>query len=189
MKDWEQLFQELAVDHQMNLDEIPNINLYMDQVIQLFESKYAKTKRKEDEKILTKTMINNYAKGRLLFPIKNKKYTKEHLILLNFIYQMKGVLSITDIKAVLEKINEKIEVDEFDPSDIYNSYLQLTNKYAHHFKENLETIFQLSKKELEKLDDPDSSYLEKLLIISSLAYLSNLYKRAAENLVDELSAD
>lgn len=189
MKNWDELFQNLGIDHQMTLDEIPNIDLYMDQVIQLFEKQYAETKRNEDEKILTKTMINNYAKGKLLFPIKNKKYTKEHLILLNFIYQMKGVLSITDIKKVLGKLNEKIEEDAFDPADVYKSYLQLTNNYAYHFKENLETIYQKSETELEKLDDPDGTYLQKLLMIASLAHLSNVYKRAAEKLIDELDEE
>lgn len=66
----------------MTLDEIPNIDLYMDQVIQLFENKFADSKRNEAEKVFTKTMINNYAKGKLIFPIKNKKYLREHLILI-----------------------------------------------------------------------------------------------------------
>ena len=43
----------------------------MDQVIQLFESKLSEQKRNDDEKILTKTMINNYAKGKVI--IANKK--------------------------------------------------------------------------------------------------------------------
>lgn len=64
----------LQLESNIRLDEIPEIDLYMDQVIQLFESKLSNQKRNEDEKILTKTMINNYAKGKLLLPIKNKKY-------------------------------------------------------------------------------------------------------------------
>ena len=51
-----------------------------------------------DEKVLTKTMINNYAKGKLFIPIKNKKYSKQHIMLINLIYQLKGALSINDIK-------------------------------------------------------------------------------------------
>ena len=73
----------------------------MDQVIQLFDKTYSQNKRNEEEKILTKTMINNYAKGKILPPITNKKYSKNHLILMNFIYELKGSLSLTDIKQTL----------------------------------------------------------------------------------------
>ena len=82
----------------INLNDFPEIDLYMDQVMQLFESKLSYTKRNDDDKVLTKTMINNYAKGNLLMKIKNKKYTKNHLILMGLIYNLKGALSLTDIK-------------------------------------------------------------------------------------------
>ncbi|MGA9232145.1 MAG: DUF1836 domain-containing protein, partial [Exiguobacterium oxidotolerans] len=87
------------LDRQLQLDDIPNIDLYMDQVIQLFERTFEATTRTEGETILTKTMINNYAKKKLFFPVTNKKYTKNHLILISLIYQLKGTVSINDIKA------------------------------------------------------------------------------------------
>ena len=57
-----ELLNNIKFDSNIKLDEVPEIDLYMDQVIQLFESKLSDQKRNEDEKILTKTMINNYAK-------------------------------------------------------------------------------------------------------------------------------
>ena len=83
--DINEILNGLILENNIKLDEIPEIDLYMDQVIQLFESKLSAQKRNEDEKILTKTMINNYAKGKLLLPIKNKKYSKEHLIFISLI--------------------------------------------------------------------------------------------------------
>ena len=50
----------------MRPDDIPNIDLYMDQVTTFMEKELASSKRHEDDKILTKTMINNYAKNNLL---------------------------------------------------------------------------------------------------------------------------
>src|SRR5690606_33081721 len=100
-----------------------NIDLYMDQVIQLFEHTFNQSTRNEDEKVLTKTMINNYAKGKLLFPIKQKKYSKEHLLLISLIYQLKGTLSISDIKTTLEGINENI--DKIDIDSFYKNYLNI----------------------------------------------------------------
>ncbi len=56
-------FQELKLEEQITLEDIPEIDLYMDQVIQLFESNLGSAKRTEEDKVLTKTMINNYSKG------------------------------------------------------------------------------------------------------------------------------
>jgi hypothetical protein len=99
----------------INLDDFPEIDLYMDQVMQLFESKLSYTKRNPDDKILTKTMINNYAKDNLLMKIKNKKYTKNHLILIGLIYNLKGALSLTDIKTILTPIINSFEKEQDYP--------------------------------------------------------------------------
>ena len=41
-------------------EDVPNIDLYMDQVTTFMDSQLAASKRHDDDKILTKTMINNY---------------------------------------------------------------------------------------------------------------------------------
>ena len=70
-------------------EDVPNIDLYMDQVTTFMDSQLAASKRHDDDKILTKTMINNYAKNNLLPPPEKKKYTKEHVLVLIFIYYLK----------------------------------------------------------------------------------------------------
>ena len=75
-------------------EEIPNIDLYMDQVTTFMDKQLASTKRYEDDKILTKTMINNYTKNHLLPPPVKKKYSREHVLILIFIYYFKNILSI-----------------------------------------------------------------------------------------------
>ena len=80
-------------------EDIPNIDLYMDQVTTFMDSQLATSKRHEDDKILTKTMINNYAKNDLLPPPEKKKYSKEHVLTLIFIYYFKSILSISDIRV------------------------------------------------------------------------------------------
>ncbi|MGG5252348.1 DUF1836 domain-containing protein [Neobacillus sp. SM06] len=183
----QEIFEKLDLEGQLPLDEIPSIDLYMDQVIQLFEKKFAESKRTPDEKILTKTMINNYAKGKLLFPIKNKKYSKEHLILISLIYQLKGALSINDIKGALSGINEKAEKGSFKLDDFYSSYLQLISKNTADFKEALtqqEKDLSAAAKEFE--NESEKATFEPVLTIASLVHMSNLYRRAAEKLVDHL---
>ena len=63
------------------------------------------SKRFEDDKILTKTMINNYAKNKLLPPPEKKRYSKEHMYMLIFIYYLKGFLPLRDIQAILKPVS------------------------------------------------------------------------------------
>ncbi|MRH44352.1 DUF1836 domain-containing protein [Aquibacillus halophilus] len=186
MENLEQLITELGLQNKITLSEIPDIDLYMDQVTQLFEKKYNTSKRHEEDKVLTKTMINNYAKGKLLFPIKNKKYSKEHIILISLIYQLKGALSINDTKMVLEPLNSKVEKEEVDLETLYTSLLSLHDKSVSTFEENMESISADIETEMDKLDDTESGYLEKILFISSLVNTSNMYRRLSEKLVDEM---
>jgi len=183
-----QIIEQLGLESSLTLEEIPQIDLYMDQVIQLFENKFTETKRNEDDKVLTKTMINNYAKGKLIFPIHNKKYSKEHLILMSLIYQLKGALSINDIKATLAGINQKIINEEIELDSFYTSYLNLTRQNVEDFKGDIEERVIEVKKEIE-VDQGNSQDLEQVLMISSLVHMSNLYRKVAEKLVDEMTIE
>lgn len=184
-----ELLNELNLNNHLALSDIPEIDLYMDQVIQLFENRFASSKRNDEEKILTKTMINNYAKGKLFFPIHNKKYSKDHLILISLIYQLKGTLSINDIKVTLDKLNHKIVDETFDMDQFYESYLHITDNNIARITEHAEECADEVKSEIAELGDTDSTYLDKVLLLSSFANMSNFYRRAAEKIVDELSEE
>lgn len=185
MENINQIIEQLGLEASLTLEEIPQIDLYMDQVIQLFENKFTETKRNDDDKVLTKTMINNYAKGKLIFPIHNKKYSKEHLILMSLIYQLKGALSINDIKVTLAGINQKIIKEELELDSFYTSYLNLTRQNVEDFKVDIEERVKDVKEEITEDEKGNSPYLEQVLMISSLVHMSNLYRKVAEKLVDE----
>lgn len=196
MDNLNKLVENMGLGQTIEIDDIPNIDLYMDQVIQLFENKFGSTKRHHDEKILTKTMINNYAKGKLFFPIKNKKYSKEHIILISLIYQLKGSLSINDIKMTLEGINERAVNDEMELDDFYQSYLNLYSQAVTDFNKALPERLSEVKQEVNQLtaeegnlqgDSSNNELLERTLLIASLVNISNMYRRAAEKLVDQLN--
>ena len=183
MENINKLLETLHLEKNITLEDIPNVDLYVDQVVQLFENTYADTTRTDDEKVLTKTMINNYAKGKLFIPIKNKKYSKEHMILISLIYQLKGALSINDIKSSLEHINESLLSDDsFELNTLYKDYLTLTENNVESFKQDVNNrVSEVS--EISSLEDPK---LEKLLLLNSLVNMSNMYRRLAEKLVDDL---
>ena len=60
-------------------EDIPSIPLYMDQVTTFMEEQLQSVRRHPDDKIMTKTMINNYAKNNLIPPPEKKKYSREHI--------------------------------------------------------------------------------------------------------------
>ncbi|RSD26613.1 DUF1836 domain-containing protein [Mesobacillus subterraneus] len=187
MNNLAELLADLGLENNIALEDIPGIDLYMDQVIQLFEKNFGNSTRNEEEKVLTKTMINNYAKGKLFFPIKNKKYSKEHLILISLIYQLKGGLSIQDIKQTLEGINSRTESGEFPLDQFYRSYLNLHEKNIEVFNQDVLEREKDAKAEVKKLDAEDSEELETILLIASMINISNFYRRTAEKLVDQLA--
>lgn len=181
-----EILEQLGLETNLSLDEIPNIDLYMDQVIQLFENKFSDSKRNAEEKVLTKTMINNYAKGKLIFPIKNKKYSKEHLILMSLIYQLKGALSINDIQVTLDGLNKRIIKEDIEIDSFYKSYLALSQKNVADFHVDINERVKDVNEEVAKMEDRNAAYLEQVLMISSLVHMSNLYRKVAEKLVDEI---
>ncbi|ADU31712.1 DUF1836 domain-containing protein [Evansella cellulosilytica] len=187
MKKLNEFVEKAGLEKNILLEDLPNIDLYMDQVIQLFENTFRDAKRNEEEKVLTKTMINNYAKGKLFFPISNKKYSKEHLILISLIYQLKGVLSISDVKKTLAEVNEKSVDGKADLEKLYASYLTLADNNLEKFQESIVTHEEDVQEVVHQFEEQDADYIKQLLTISSLVQMSNMYRRVAEKLVDEIN--
>jgi hypothetical protein len=170
----------------INLDDFPEIDLYMDQVMQLFESKLNYTKRNTDDKVLTKTMINNYAKSNLLMKIKNKKYTKNHLILMGLIYNLKGALSLTDIKTILTPIVDSFEKEqEYPLNDIYQSFLDIYDLNLEDLKTSPNKIYENIKQLVNNKNDALGDYEENFLLICAYVSMSNFYRRMSEKIIDE----
>ena len=170
----------------INLDDFPEIDLYMDQVMQLFESKLNYTKRNNDDKVLTKTMINNYSKGNLLMKIKNKKYTKNHLILMGLIYNLKGALSLTDIKTILTPIVDSFEKEqEYPLNDIYQSFLDIYDLNLEDLKTSPNKIYENIKQLVNNKNDVLGDYEENFLLICAYVSMSNFYRRMSEKIIDE----
>lgn len=185
IKNIQTMIEQLNLDKKINLEDIPELDLYMDQVIQLFENKLSVLKRKEDDKVLTKTMINNYAKAKLLMSIKNKKYSKEHLILMSLIYDLKGALSINDIKLTLDNIVGKYENnEEYDLRSLYKTYLEMNSNDIKEFKDDLNVKEEKLKGLLDK-NNINGDFEEKFLLVCSMISMSNMYRRMGEALIDK----
>ena len=146
-------------------EDIPNIDLYMDQVTTFMDSQLAASKRHDDDKILTKTMINNYEKNNLLPPPEKKKYTKEHVLVLIFIYYLKSILSISDIQGILNPITERYfgNDEHYSLEDIYKEVFSLEHPETQNLMKDLAKKFNTSMKTF-----PDASEEEADLLHGSL---------------------
>lgn len=173
--------------------DIPNIDLYMDQVTTLMESRLKNTTRYPDQdKILTKTMINNYTKNNLLPPPLKKKYSREHVMILIFIYYYKGIMSISDIQTVLQPITERYfkKVDGLTLEDIYEEVFSLEREQVEALKKDVMDKFTRAEKTFEKREDEeeDQSFLRFFAFICMLSFDVYVKRLLIEKLLDAYSA-
>lgn len=178
-------------------DEIPNIALYMDQVTTFMDEHLKDTARyKDKDKILTKTMINNYAKNNLLPPPEKKKYSREHILILILIYYFKNILSINDIQMMLGPLNEKYFGKESGSTirDIYDEVINMAQEQREGLKkdvknkyEETERVFS-SSKIFEDVEEKDREELKNFAFICMLGFDVYIKKLLIEKLLDENSA-
>ena len=170
--------------------DIPNIDLYMDQVTSFMEKQLKSTKRNEDDKVLTKTMINNYAKNDLLpAPIK-KKYSKEHLLLLTFIYYFKNILSMKDIEMLLKPITEKYFQSDngINIARIYDEVCAFEKDRTKLLQKDIELMFNNSMETFADIEGDDREYLQFFSFICSLSLDVYVKQLLIEKLIDATAA-
>ena len=172
-------------------EDIPNIDLYMDQVTTFMDSQLATSKRHEDDKILTKTMINNYAKNDLLPPPEKKKYSKEHVLTLIFIYYFKSVLSISDIQNVLNPLTDRYFGKKSSPTleEIYDGIFCLESHQVERLKEIIQEEYIISESafaDMENLSEKDADFLQKFTFICLLNFDVYTKKLLIEKIIDSM---
>ena len=170
-------------------EDIPDIGLYMDQVTTLMDTRLAGSKRYPDDKILTKTMINNYAKNNLLPPPSKKKYSKEHVLTLLFIYYFKNILSINDIHSILNPLTEKYfgNTDGFSMVDIYNEVFGLEAEESKKLMKDLGKKYNLAKDTFNDFPEEDQKFLHTFSFICMLSFDVYIKKMIIERTIDNLN--
>lgn len=170
-------------------EDIPNIDLYMDQVTTFMEQHMrASTRNPEEDKILTKTMINNYAKNDLLPPPVKKKYSKEHVLVLIFIYYFKGILSIGDIQNLLNPLTDKYfhTGSSLKMEDIYDEVFTLEKGKIEDLKEDVKKMYQASANTFLEAEEADKEFLQRFSFICMLSYDVYIKKMLIEKIIDSM---
>lgn len=169
-----EIIQKPLEQKEVELEDLPDLSLYMDQIITLFADK-----TQAPDGLLTKTMINNYSKEGLLKPIKGKKYSKEHVLQMLLIYRLKQTLSIQQIKGVMQKLNEEAQAEE-------KSSVQLWEKLYSGYLASRESNGRLISKMLEELlkQDMADSTPDAAQLLLQLSWISYMTKRMCDVLVE-----
>ena len=184
----ESILESLSRIDYIKPEDVPGIDLYMDQVTTFMDSQLKSSKRYEDDKILTKTMINNYAKNHLLPPPDRKKYSREHMLLLIFIYYFKNILSINDIQNLLSPLTERyFHTDhDFQLDRIYNEVFSLEKEQIEVMKQDLIQKYSISEKTFEDAPDEEKDFLQLFSFICMLSFDVYVKKQVIEKLIDQL---
>ncbi len=171
-------------------EDIPNIDLYMDQVTTFMEARLKSSTRNPDQdKILTKTMINNYAKNDLLPPPVKKKYSREHVMMLIFIYYYKGILSINDIQALLKPISDKFfsAQGDFNLEAIYETVFGLEKEQTKVLKEDIINKFHISEETFKEAPEDSRQFLQIFSFICMLSFDVYMKRLLIEKVIDGLN--
>ncbi len=170
-------------------EDLPNIQLYMDQVTTFMDEQMESSKRYHEDKVLTKTMINNYAKNHLLPPPDKKKYSKEHLLLLIFIYYFKNILTINDIQSLLNPLTEKYfqNKDGWNLTDIYTEVFSMEKGQIEHLKKDLIKNYKTAGETFQQAPKKDQEHLQLFSFLCLLSFDVYVKKMILEKILDDMN--
>lgn len=185
----DEFIQHISEQPPVSAADLPNIDLYMDQVTSFMDDHLKHSKRYPEDKILTKTMINNYAKNHLLPPPEKKKYSKDHMLLLIFIYYFKNILSINDIQKLLTPINNRYfkNTEGHDMTWLYSRIMNAEPEQSTRIGEDIRQLSESAQKIFPDGPEDEQEYLQLLSVIALLSYDVYIKKQLIEKLIDSFS--
>ena len=168
-------------------EDIPNIDLYMDQLTTFMDEHLKSSKRYQDDKLLTKTMINNYTKNKLLPPPKKKKYSKEHMFLLIYIYYFKNILSISDIQRIFTPLTQKFygPNSDYKLEDIYKEVVLLQEEQTNNLAKDMIRKMNRAEEAFKDVEDfNDKEFLSLFTFVCTLCFDVYIRKHMVEKIID-----
>ncbi len=156
--------------------------LTISQVVKFFE---------RQGRSFTKTMIQNYVRvGVLPPPVDKRYYTKNHLVLLTLIDNLKAIYSLEEIKTVLIPIRNNPDLFEDDiikATDVYKNYLAMRKETLDQWKKSLPAMFDKINKLIQEDQIKDSEKNTALAFMISLTIMADTI--AMRDLITEISKE
>ena len=183
----EEVFKRYTDGSYIKASMLPDLDLYVDQITTFLTRHLAKTIRFEDDKIMTKTMINNYTKNHLLPPPDKKKYSRDHILLMIFIYYFKNFLPISDIKTILGPLTDKYFHKDADLNleAIYTTLFSKEDTFVQELLENVMKQFHMSADLFPDAPKADQASLREFTFICMLSLDIYLKKQLIEAILDK----
>ena len=183
----EEVFKRYSDGSYIKASMLPDLDLYVDQITTFLTRHLAKTIRFEDDKIMTKTMINNYTKNHLLPPPDKKKYSRDHILLMIFIYYFKNFLPISDIKTILGPLTDKYFHKDADLNleAIYTTLFPKEDTFVQEVLENVMKQFHMSADLFPDAPKADQASLREFTFICMLSLDIYLKKQLIEAILDK----
>ena len=183
----EEVFKRYTDGSYIKASMLPDLDLYVDQITTFLTRHLAKTIRFEDDKIMTKTMINNYTKNHLLPPPDKKKYSRDHILLMIFIYYFKNFLPISDIKTILGPLTDKYfhKNADLNLEAIYTTLFSKEDTFVLEVLENVMKQFHMSADLFPDAPKADQASLREFTFICMLSLDIYLKKQLIEAILDK----
>ena len=187
---YEQFAEKLALEYQKkglaDGKSVPDIDLYIDQMVSCLNSELS-LYAKNGEGPITKGIVSNYTKHKMIPGPEGKRYTKDHCIFMLLVYYLKGCFSMDQVQRLMKPILSNYDSawdDNVDMQAYYKEILAVVRKSEEDFSEQLQERILANKKFLaDRGSDDDIS--ELILLITMLIMRSNEERYMAEKLLDE----
>ena len=171
-------------------DELPAMELYMDQLTTFMDRKLTSLVRKPSkDKVLTKTMINNYAKNHLIHPPLKKKYSREHMLELLFIFYFKSFLSISDIQTLLTPLSNETLGEGYSVEKLYAEMISAGKGARGKLKKDIDEKMEKIERGFDDAPEDMREYLKKFAFICQLGYDIYLKKTIIEHMIDDMAEE
>ena len=125
LRSWE---EQLRAHTLPEWESLPELELYMDQVVLLLSRYLAFFSQGEEEKIITPSIVNNYVRMKVMPAPAKKRYGRIHIAYLLMICTLKQSLSIAAIQKLLP-----LELDEAQVRALYTRFVAVYRAVAGHF--------------------------------------------------------
>ena len=180
--------EEYVTKGKISANSFPEMEIYMDQAETFLNKELGVYKKDEKDKVITKTMIGNYVKHNMMPRPVNKKYSKDHLIMLALIYYLKGTFQMEEIEKIvhplIENYNSEFD-DKIDLESLYEGILGVQAKEQESLAQSVTNMIEESKYHLKETELSDDDMLELFMLIVNLSMKADAQKFLAHKLLQE----
>lgn len=169
-------------------NSLPEMDLYMDQVISYLDKKLEPLETSSLDPQITPFMVNNYVKANLIAAPNLKKYSREQIGYLFAVCSVKQILSMSDIKMLFE--TDKVIYPEKDK--LYSFFHDVHSEITKSVDKQVSLRYSVIKKRYEEdlengVSDAEATYRANLAYIAfKLAIEAQVSKTIADRFIQEI---